>query len=462
MLINGSIGYGHGNRKSNTDNAMRSMQIVKSVQGKRNKFFGTMKHRYAFFLCLAAVLCFSHVQAQKVTVDKVNASLQDVVKDLTKQTGYDFFFQKELLQKSRPVTIHETNKELREVLEKIFSNQPIEFSITNKTIVLREKSGNKSGGSKSLGLVVGHVTDVAGLPLSGVGVRYKNTQGEEIALYSDANGTFQVPVELGNKLVFSAVGYIPKEIIYNGENDFDVSLVENRVSLPDVQVSMSPLFKKKDPTMSVDLTTRSYMNLAQVLQGTIPGLSLQFVNSSKKIVTDVYEYHGTTFRHFSVEEYLAYRPTDGQKIIDALLNNQTSLPGYNLQLIHIVTQTSVSSALVPQLRGANNFSSNITGMLVVIDGFPKDEFPADYPMANVESVEVIKDPKELIKWGPKASGGIIMVKTKSPKRGSLTMNYNSNFYYSPAPKYSRDNMQLANSADVLDYMRDLVDSGMIS
>jgi len=119
-----------------------------------------------------------------------------------------------------------------------------------------------------------------------------------------------------------------------------------------------------------------------------------------------------------------------------------------------------SVTLVPELRGSASFG-NTEGMMVVIDGFPIDEFPADYPMANVESVEVVKDPKELIKWGPKASAGIIMIKTKGGKQNKVMINYSSNFYLRKAAKFDPVKLQLASSADIVEHLIALADSNRI-
>lgn len=126
------------------------------------------------------------------------------------------------------------------------------------------------------------------------------------------------------------------------------------------------------------------------------------------------------------------------------------------------SSTTKNNGIVPELRGASSFAGNTSGMLVVIDGFVQGDFPADYPMNNVSSIEVIKDPTECIKWGPRGAGGVILITTNQAKAGELQISYSSNFYFSPRPDISAGKLQLASSADVLDYYKEAYDRKLTS
>ena len=77
--------------------------------------------------------------SQKVTYSGDKVSIEKVFSTIKKQTGYGFFFQKELINLAKPVTINVVNEELSEVLNTVFKDQPLEFSIQNKTIVVSKK-----------------------------------------------------------------------------------------------------------------------------------------------------------------------------------------------------------------------------------------------------------------------------------------------------------------------------------
>ena len=68
-----------------------------------------------------------------------NVSLQKVFKEIKRQTGYTFAYTKSLLQKSKHVTININNAPIEKVLDVCFQDQPIAYTIVNKTIVIVNK-----------------------------------------------------------------------------------------------------------------------------------------------------------------------------------------------------------------------------------------------------------------------------------------------------------------------------------
>ncbi len=66
--------------------------------------------------------------------------------EIKKQTGYVFFYNMRLLQKTHPVSIDVKNKGLKEVLDQIFAAQPVSYSIVNKTVVVNERAAYTAAG----------------------------------------------------------------------------------------------------------------------------------------------------------------------------------------------------------------------------------------------------------------------------------------------------------------------------
>ncbi|MDE1192982.1 MAG: secretin and TonB N-terminal domain-containing protein [Arachidicoccus sp.] len=417
----------------------------------------------------------NYLVAQNVTIKQKNVPIMTVLNKIKQQTGYDIFYKTELINKALPVTINVSNYPLKDALNLLFSEQPIGYSITNKTIVIREK--DKSASPQNTlntinvisqdSIIRGIVKDSAGHILQGVSVSNITRDGR-VYTFGKSDGTFEIQGQLNDLIKFSVIGYKPLTVEYKGQKLLKVILKENIMELNGVKVETFVQPPKKDPTVSIDMSNRQYMNLGEILQGTVPGLSLQYNSSSKTQVTsiDVFQHltsSGETllnYQSMTYDEFLAYKgQTEGQAIIDALLKNPYAYGGNNNTqvLYRLHTTTSVTNTLVPQIRGINSYTGT-SSMLVVIDGFPQDEFPASYPMANVESIEVVKDPQELIKWGAKAAGGLILIKTKSGKKGSMLFNYMSSFYYTPAPKFNFKKLQLSETSDYLDYSEDYLDS----
>ncbi len=417
------------------------------------------------FASMLLLLCVcGDLAAQKVTVNADKESILVVINSIKKQSGYSFFYNSSLIKQAEPVTVHVDNVDVKDALSAVFKNQPFSYSIVNKTVVITPAKGNadKSQISEGRKRLSGTLLDSFSNPLPDAEIVNLKTKERT---YSSLDGYFHIMAEQGDSILIRGVNIEPQRISYNGSSDFNLVVGRKAVMLANVEIETS--VAKKNPTnfIDVELSNRSYMNLGQILQGTIPGVSLQIASQTASTVTGVNitgRDQNTTgssriFKTVTVDQFLQLYPSNGQAIIDALSSG--SRPSWiPVDVVDVVKSTSVRSTLVPQLRGENNFSNGTTGMLVVIDGFARDEFPADYPMSNVESIRVIKDPRELQKWGPKGANGVILVTTKQSKGRKVSVNFSSNIYYQKAPKFDRAKMRLATSGQFLDYMKDAYDS----
>lgn len=422
---------------------------------------------------LAIITCLMMLSlplfAQKVTLNEKNSRLKDVLEKIVEQTNYDLFYSTEILKKSKRVRIKVTDQDLRTVLDEIFHHQTISYSIANNTIVLVPKRPrivetvievniDQLTRPNLPRMVEGEIRDQAGKPIRGVTI-VNNKDPKNSRTISDINGRFNIETSRGDLVTFSCQGYKESTILFRGERNMLVTLYNQVLAVNEVTVE-ARVKKNLNLNTQIDMTNRSYMNLGQLLQGTVPGLTLQVLPSNKRKIVGITEIGtiqsgqggGLRKTYYTLDQFLQKFYPNGQRMIDAI-ENKTSLPGGgDAGRFFIEYSNQASVTLVPELRGSASFG-NTEGMMVIIDGFPVEEFPADYPMANVESVEVIKDPKELIKWGPRATAGIILIKTKTGRKNQVNITYNANMYFKPAPKYDMAKLGLASSADIIDYLK---------
>jgi len=410
--------------------------------------------------------------AQKVTLKESNSSLESVLMKIRKQTNYDVFYSESLINKANPVTINVRKKELLLVLNEIFDKQSISYSIANQTIVLVPKQiikepelelqdNQETVNNAADPLVPGEIVNQQGKPMLAVTIiNLKDSLNKRSV--SDKDGRFLITASRGDLIAFRSQGHKENIILFRGEPTLKIQMFEKVISVDGITVE-AKVKAKLNLNTQIDLTNRNHMNLGQILQGTVPGLTLQILpsnrrkliglNFAKKINSEL------TMIYFSIEEYLQFEPVYGKRVIDALETGRPLPQGVGN--VYGVFSNSSSVTLVPELRGSASFG-NTEGMMIVIDGFPVDEFPADYPMANVESVQVIKDPKELIKWGPRATAGIILIATKDGKHNKLSINYSSNMYFKPMPKFNMQKLGLATSADLVEFYKDLAETDYVS
>jgi hypothetical protein len=96
--------------------------------------------KFTAFIMLAFCIHVSATTlAQKVTLSEHKAPLEKVINEIKRQTGYSFFYNQDWLQQSQPVDVQVKNAPLETVLKACFANQPFDYAIVNKTIVLKPK-----------------------------------------------------------------------------------------------------------------------------------------------------------------------------------------------------------------------------------------------------------------------------------------------------------------------------------
>ncbi|MGF6929139.1 hypothetical protein QFZ48_004639 [Chitinophaga sp. W2I13] len=429
-------------------------------------------------LLFAGVFASTIAAAQQITLNEKNAPLKKIFNLIKKQGDYIFFYEKGVLDKTAPVSIQVSNAGIRDVLEICLKNQPLSYIISGNNIGIKRKSvGSEEGREASPAaspdediLIGGLVVDSISIPKQGVTVTsISGGSHQKTFSVTNADGTFQIYGQKGDKLIFSAIGHRNVEVRYNGEVSLKITMKVAPIEMNAVVIDDIDMSRKRTPfTDTIDMTHRTHLNLGQLLQGSIPGLTLQNSSQSQQTlqsidftgrgvpITGTYTPTIEALRaHYN--QYQSIYSSTGYPTFDSWINSMKGVDG-----IRFNYSTSVgSNGLVPQLRGVSGFSGNTSGMLVIIDGFPQDGFPANYPMTNIESVKVIKDPEELTKWGPAATGGIIMITSKRAVKGKLQLSYSSNFGYAAAPRFNRSKLRLASSADMIDYLRSASDSGFM-
>ncbi|RZL44728.1 MAG: SusC/RagA family TonB-linked outer membrane protein, partial [Pedobacter sp.] len=185
--------------------------------------------------------------AQKVNISVKNAHLKEVFGLLRKQTGYDFLYNSTELNSSLRVSVTAKNEELKTVLDKCFSNQPLTYSIKETTVLIKKKQPSVVA-LQQLN-ITGKITDEKGQALGNVNIRVKGTQ---TGAASDANGNYKVNVSGQNAvLVFNYLGYAIQEKVVGTNKVINVVLVQETSKLDEIVVVGYGEVKRADLTGSV-------------------------------------------------------------------------------------------------------------------------------------------------------------------------------------------------------------------
>lgn len=104
-------------------------------KGRLFKFLLIMKLTFVLLITSFLQLSYGAANAQNVTLSEKNTSLLKVFRKINKDVGYNFLYDLDLLKEARPVTIEIKNTDIKEALKRIFSEQPLGYTI-KKTIPL--------------------------------------------------------------------------------------------------------------------------------------------------------------------------------------------------------------------------------------------------------------------------------------------------------------------------------------
>src|SRR5690606_10887490 len=163
----------------------------------------------AFFLFSICLTAGANGYSQ-ITLSKKNVPLQKVFKAFQKQSGYDFFYTYEVVEKAGRVTVELNHLSLEKAMEAVLKDKPLTYTITGKTVVIKEKAvpgfmmAVNNAQTAVIQKINGIVKDERGIPLEGVSVVVKNsTRG----VSTDTKGEFSVEADIGDILEFSRVGY---------------------------------------------------------------------------------------------------------------------------------------------------------------------------------------------------------------------------------------------------------------
>lgn len=360
--------------------------------------------RITIFMLTVFLLQVSAKSNAQISLSEKNVSIKKVIKAIAKQTGYDFVYADQDLERTKPVSVQLKNSSLEEALEKCFSNQPIEYQVVRKTVVLKKKNIARVVEPRTVEAeiqeritVKGTVLEEDGKPLFGTTIIAMNAKGIPMAdkSFSDENGEFTIENVLADGfLEFSFLGR-KKALLPARLQMGNVIMVRIVSELEDVQVVSSgyQTISKERATGAYDAIDKSVLetpsiSLANKLVGAASGLQPTFDSEGK-----------ATF----------------------------------------------------MLRGQGTFLE--TEPLLVVDGFAINGGFESINPNDVESVTLLKDAAASSIWGARASNGVIVVTTKKAKRsGQLTVDFSNQLkigtFYDM--EYARN---LASTQDGLAYER---------
>ena len=89
------------------------------------------------------------------------------------------------------------------------------------------------------------------------------------------------------------------------------------------------------------------------------------------------------------------------------------------------TEGSPDAEMKVRVRGGGSITGDNTP-LYIVDGFPVSSI-SDIPPSDIQSIDVLKDASSTAIYGSQGANGVIIITTKTPKEGKLSISYNGTF-----------------------------------
>jgi len=295
----------------------------------------------------------NYAQTKKMDVKIEHSSIVSALEQIEAQSEFFFFYNNKVVKLDKKVSVDLKDKTIDEILNVIFKDTGIEYTINNRQIILSAKeTGNSPSQQKKS--VSGKVTDQSGAALPGVSVVVKGTT---MGMITDNEGHYSLSnIPENATLQFSFIGMKTQQILVGSQTTIDVSLIQETIGLEEVVAVGYGMMKKEAVTGAV---TKANLDL--------------------------------------------YKNVPVNNILETV---KGSVAGLNIGGINMAGGVADLT-----IRGQNTISAGTTP-LIVVDGAIYSGSLADIPTEDVASFTVLKDASAAAVYGSRSANGVILIETK--------------------------------------------------
>ncbi len=354
-----------------------------------------------FLPALAMLLMLSITSAsaqQNYEVNCSNLRLSEVLKEVTRETGYNFVYSNSSVNVSQTVTVNVSSPDINTVLEAVFEGTGITWTLMDKQIALHQEAvPQKPAAAARQGtrIISGQVLDNEDSPLVGADVLVKGTT---VGVYTDSEGNYEIEVPDNPEvsLVFNFFGMKPHEELIGSRDRINVILFPDVEMLDAVVVTGYQTISKERTTgafakvNSEQFETQRISNVSTMLEGRVAGLTdgqIRGVTSMNGLTTPLY-------------------------VIDGFPVEKTTNDGYG---------NWVES--VPDIN-------------------PED----------IQSITVLKDAAAASIYGARAANGVVVITTKRAQKDQMNVSFSATLSIQPYSTYA--DKYLADAATMVELERE--------
>lgn len=324
----------------------------------------------------------TYAQKTMISIDARNQRVEDVLKEIEKQSDFDFFFNNKHVDLNRRVSVSVTKGNIFSILKEVFAGTNVKYSVLDKKIILSVEAQLPQ--QERTVTVSGVVTDSNGDPVIGASVVEQGGKGS--GTITDLDGKFTLKITPESKeLKISYIGYQTQVVKAVAGKKLSIVLKEDAKVLDEVVVVGYGTQTKKSLTGAVsmmdmkDIEATTVTTVSHALAGKAAGLKVNLQSA---------------------------QPAGGSKF---RIRGEASTGAGNEPLF-VIDGFPVGSG--NSLESGNIYNAGTTDN--VLESLNPDD---------IESISVLKDAASTAIYGARAGHGVILITTKRGKSGKPAVSY---------------------------------------
>ena len=346
-----------------------------------------MKISFFFLLLCTFQLMAVNGVAQDATIELKSKTItvRQLITEIEKQTDYLVVYSNREINTQRKFSAERNRDKVSSYLNDAFDNTDIGYDFDNNYIVLTKNAATLArmieNSQQPPVTIMGNIVDTNGDPVIGATIIVKDKPSQ--GTVTDINGNFILPNISDNALLLiTYVGMKPQEVSTNGRSKINVIMEPDMELLEEIVVVGYGTQKKRDVIGSISTISSEELIKATgagsfdaALQGLAPGL---------------------------------------------MVSNESGIPGSPVQ-VKVRGISSISSGTDPLwiVDGIPIASANMTSNF---DGESSQNVMSMINPSDIESIQVLKDAAATSIYGSRGSNGVILVTTKSGKKGAMSIS----------------------------------------
>jgi len=316
-------------------------------------------------------------QNAKIIINEDQIVSVDEIFDIIQlQTDYTFIYRSDMF-KDISVHLKKGTIKVNDLLYNAISKKNYKLELLKDNTIVIEKIPHAL--KKVQKTIYGKVTDQFNSPIPGATILIKD---KNIGTSADFEGNYKIIVNTGDVLVFTSLGYKPKEIIVDSQKKINVILEEATNELGEVVINAG------------------------------------YYKTSRKLATG----NIGTVKAKDIGQQPVTDPIEGLKgkVAGLQITQNSGLPG---------------AAATVRIRGINSLNSSANLPMYILNGVPIPSSnvgnlgsgvavsPLEYlNPSDIESIDVLKDADATSIYGSRGANGVILITTKKGKAGETRVD----------------------------------------